>query len=393
MITKKAIIAGNICLDITPNLSAVPEGQFSALLQPGRLIHADGVRLTPGGAVSNTGRALVKLGVPVQLIGKIGDDAFGEVLSSLLEAEGPHLAENLVIDLSMPTSYTIVLNPPGFDRAFIHAPGANNTFYASDLPRAILQDADLLHFGYPSVMRSIYRGDGAELVSILQRARRAGLTTSLDFTLPDHTSPAGIVDWPLILENSLPLVDLFLPSVEELTFLLDRETYDRLQDDQTAAFVDQVEPALLHRLSDIVLGYGVKAVMIKLGHRGVYLRTGGAKQWAKAGRALDNLDVRWHSREMWVPAFSIEEHGTTGAGDAAAAGFIAGVLRGLQPETALQMAAAAGANCVESPEGVGGLDGWDDMSARVTAGWETLPLNVNGEGWRKDISNGIWEKA
>ncbi len=94
-----------------------------------------------------------------------------------------------------------------------------------------------------------------------------------------------------------------------------------------------------------------------------------------------------------MPAFSIEEHGTTGAGDAAAAGFIAGVLRGLQPETALQMAAAAGANCVESPEGVGGLAGWDDMSARVTAGWETLPLNVNGEGWRKDISNGIWEKA
>ncbi len=393
MITKKAIIAGNICMDITPNLSSVPEGQFSALLQPGRLIQADGVRLSPGGAVSNTGRALHKLGVPAQLIGKIGDDAFGEVLRSLLEVDAPQLAEDLVIDLSMPTSYTIVLNPPGFDRAFIHAPGANNTFYASDLPRAILQEADLLHFGYPSVMRSIYRGDGAELVSILQRARRAGLTTSLDFTLPDPTSPAGKVDWPLILENSLPLVDLFLPSVEELTFLLDRDTFNRLQADRDAAFVDQVEPALLDRLSDIVLGYGVKAVMIKLGHRGVCLRTGGAKQWDKGGRALDGLDAGWHNREMWAPAFSVDEQGTTGAGDAAAAGFIAGVLRESQPETALQIAAAAGANCVESPEGVSGLDGWDELSARVNAGWETLPLNVNGEGWRKDNTHGIWEKA
>jgi sugar/nucleoside kinase (ribokinase family) len=158
------------------------------------------------------------------LIGKIGNDLFGRALQDIITAEGPPLADDLVIDLTLPTSFTIIINPPGFDRTFIHHPGANDTLYASDLPRGILQGADLFHFGYPPLMRSIYRGEGAELVSILQRARRAGLTTSLDYTLPDPSSPAGRVDWPAILDNTLPLVDLFVPSIEELLFLLNRET-------------------------------------------------------------------------------------------------------------------------------------------------------------------------
>jgi len=255
-----------------PNLSAVPEGQFRALLQPGRMVHARGVTLSAGGAVSNTGLALHRLGVPVRLIGKIGGDLFGQALQEILGDIAPRLVSDLAVDPSGSTSYTIVLNPPGFDRTFIHSQGVNDTFYASDLPRVTLQEADLFHFGYPSLMRSIYRDGGAELVMILQRARRAGLTTALDFSLPDPTSPAGEVDWIELLANVLPFVDLFLPSAAELIFLLRRETFNRISRNPETSFVDAATPALLHELSDIPLGYGVKAVMVKCGEGGIYLR-------------------------------------------------------------------------------------------------------------------------
>lgn len=393
MSLKSAIIAGTICLDIRPDLSKVPEGQFLTLLQPGKLIRVNGVSLTVGGAVGNAGLALHRLGTPVKLMGKIGTDRFGGLIQDILTEEDEHLAGNLVQDPGGTTSFSIILNPPGFDRTFLHAPGVNDLFYASDLPRATLKTADLLHFGYPSLMRSIYRNGGGELVSILQRIRREGLTTSLDFSLPDLSSPAAQVDWPEVLASSLPLADLFAPSVDELVFMLDRATFDQLSSDPQRPLHEVVSPELLHGLSDEVLSYGVKALLVKLGRRGVYLRTAGASTWERGGRGLAGLGADWHSRELWAPAYQVEVAGTTGAGDAAVAGFLSSVLRGASPETALRMAAAVGAACVEAGNVLVGVDDWERMLARVEAGWETLPLNLTGAGWRKDEKNGLWHQA
>jgi sugar/nucleoside kinase (ribokinase family) len=392
MTEKQAIIAGLICLDVTPDLSAVPDGQFQQLFQPGRLIRTGGVNCTPGGAVANTGLALHRLGVPARLIGKIGSDLFGQVLQDRLREASPHLADDLVIDLTLPTSFAIVINPPGSDRSFLYHPGANDTFYASDLPRGILENADLFHFGYPPLMRSIYRGDGAELVSILQRARRAGLSTSLDFALPDLTSPAGQLDWPSILENALPLVDLFFPSAEELVFLLNRDAYDRMSAKPNQPMIDAIEPEFLETLAETVLSYGVKALLVKLGKRGIYLHTAPAESWQKCGRGLEGLDDSWHSRQIWAPAFSAKVKRCTGAGDAAIAGFLASILRGTNPETALQMANAAGALSVENSDAIGALPGWDDIAAHIQRGWDTLPLAMDAQGWALDQAQGLWIK-
>lgn len=392
MISKQAILAGHICLDITPDFSSVPEGQFQHLFQPGRLVQARGIHLSTGGSVPNTGLSMHRLGVPVRLIGKIGNDLIGQAVQNILREESPHLAEDMVIDLSLPTSATIIINPTGSDRAFLHNPGANKAFYASDLPRRILQGADLFHFGYPPLMRSIYRGEGAELVSILQRARRAGLTTSLDFTLPDLSSPAAEVDWPTILANTLPFVDLFVPSIEELTFLLDRDNFDRMCADTTTPFVEAVEPGLLDTLSKSVLNYGVKALLVKLGHRGVYLRTAPGERWKKGGRGLEGLDESWYDRKIWAPAFYAKVRGTTGAGDAAIAGFLASILKGTDAETALMMAAAAGSTSVETRDVASGLMAWEEIHARIQRGWDTLQLDLATQGWHKDPTNGLWEK-
>lgn len=392
MIDKKAVIAGLLCLDVTPDLSQVPDGQFQRLFQPGHLVSTGGIRTTPGGAVANTGLALHRLGVPVRLIGKIGDDLFGQAIEDRLRMEAPHLADDLTIDLSQPTGFTIVINPPGADRSFLYHPGANNTFYASDLPRPILEEADLFHFGYPSIMRSIYRADGAELVSILQKARHAGLSTSLDVILPDPVSPAGRVDWPTLLANALPLVDLFLPSVEELVFLLDRATYDQLSADPNTDFIDAVEPGLVESLATKVLSYGVKALLVKLGRRGLYLRTASAERWQKCGRGLEGLADGWHDRQLWAPAFSAQVTACTGAGDAAIAGFLASILRGAGPESAMRMATAVGALSVAQADLLGKLSGWDELEERLQHRWDVYPLELGPSGWQWDANQGLWEK-
>ncbi len=348
--------------------------------------------LSAGGAVSNTGLALQQLGVPVQLIGKIGADHFGQVIQEIFGAAAPQLASDLIIDPSGSTGFSIILNPPGFENTFLQSQGVNNTFYASDLPRATLNQADLFHFGYPTLMRSVYRGDGGELVSIMQRARRAGLTTSLEFSLPDLTSPASEVDWLTVLANCLPFVDLFLASIDELLFLLKRDTFDQLSGNPEAPLVDAVTTELLDELSEFVLGNGVKLVMVKLGQGGIYLRTAETPAWEKTGRALQGLSDKWHSRALWAPAFKVEDQGTAGAGDAAIAGLICSLLQNQDPEPALMIASAAGAYSVEKADSISGLLPWEEILSRVKAGWETLPLDLSGCGWRKLGTNDIWQK-
>jgi len=392
MINKKILVAGGICIDITPDLSSVPAEKFLTLLQPGKLISAKGLSVSTGCAVANVGLTLSRLGVPVRMIGKVGDDLFGMAMRDILSGEVPSAYDDLVIDSSSSTSYSIILNPPGFDRTFIHSNGANEGFYASDIPLKALQWADLFQFGYPSLMRSVYRADGAELVSILQKARRAGLSTSVDFSLPDPTTPAGEVDWPLVLANSLPLVDVFVPSVEELTFLLKRETYNRINDDPSASFIDLVTPELCFELSEQVLDYGVKIVLIKIGERGLYLRTAGPELWKRVGRGLDRLNTDWYSRELWAPAFSVEVRTTNGAGDAAIAGFLSSLVQGVDPVTALQMSAAVGAYRVEGKGQAGDLPTWEAIYERVKAGWQTLPLDLTPYHWQLNPTNGIWQR-
>jgi sugar/nucleoside kinase (ribokinase family) len=392
MIEKRVIVAGHICLDITPDLGTVPLEEFQSLIQPGKMIQSGKFLLDGGGAVSHTGLSLHRLGAPTTLIGKIGDDLFGKKLQQILQVEDPSLGEDLVVDPSTPTSVSLILNPPGFDHSALHFHGANDGFYASDLPRALLEKADLFHFGYPPLMRSVYRGDGAELISILRRARRAGLTTSLAFSPPDPSSPAGKVDWVEVLANVLPHTDLFLPSIEDLLFLLKPDHAKVLCQSTPKSFAEHISPSLIRELAQIVLDHGVKAVMIKLGARGIYLRTAKPGAWSKAGRGLSDIPDDWHDREIWAPAFKVDLNNQTTAEDPAIGGFLASILCGAKPETAIIMAAAAVACSLESLQGIRALPKWDALLARVQNGWHVHPLELPVEEWRKDETHAPWHK-
>jgi len=389
-----AVVAGHICLDIIPDFSSVGEVPLSVLLRPGRLVEVGDATLSTGGAVANTGLALNILGLRTQLMGKVGDDALGHVVRDIVSSRDPRLADGMIVDATAGTSYTVIISPPGVDRIFFHSPGANNTFGPGDVRYDIVEHVRLFHFGYPPLMRRTYQREGAGLVEIFRRVQALGVTTSLDMALPDPASDAGRADWPAILRNVLPFVDVFLPSIEEILYMLRPATYRALLASAPEGdLLPAVTPALLSDVSGELLSLGAGIVGLKLGNRGFYLRTADELRLAGLGKASPVDPADWAQRELWSPCLRANLVGTTGAGDATIAGFLTGLLRGLTVRQAVKMAVAVGACNVEAADALSGLRSWDETQARVAQGWEHHELVVSDDGWRYDGEYGLWERA
>jgi sugar/nucleoside kinase (ribokinase family) len=379
------VVAGHICLDIIPDMGALPQSGFQELFQPGHLIEVGAAAMSTGGPVSNTGLALHRLGIPTRLVGKVGADPFGQVLCDLMRTRDPQLASGLIVDPKVSTSYSVIVSPPGEDRVFLHCPGANHTFCAADMDLRLLNQATLFHFGYPPVMRQMYVQSGQGLLELFRRVKQNGIITSLDMCYPDPASEGGQANWPVILNSVLPYVDIFLPSIEELLLTLAKPTFIELS--RRGALLPQVTPALLHELSNHLLSLGVKIVVIKLGERGLYLRT--APHFV-LNESYPADPSAWADQELWAPCFKVQVVGTTGSGDATIAGFLSGMLRGFTPAEAATAAVAVGACNVEAADACSGLLSWEDTLQRVAAGWERLPLELNDPGWEWNHSRQVW---
>lgn len=367
---KKIISAGHICIDITPVFpSGRAYGQLTELLVPGKLIQMEAADVHTGGSVANTGLALKKLGNDVTLLGKVGDDSFGDMIRSILASYG---AGGLIVDKASSTSYSVVIAVPGVDRIFLHNPGANDSFENSDIPEEALEGAALFHFGYPPIMKRMYADGGEELEKIFRRVKAKGIATSLDMAAVDADSDAGRADWRGILARVLPHVDFFLPSFEELCFMLDRERYNRLSargGDMTEGLdlLAEVSP-----LADMLMDLGCKVVVIKCGSAGMYYRTGSKERLSAVGEALGLDAALWADKAGIQPCFVPDVLlSGTGAGDTSIAAFLTAVLRGKKPADAVALACAEGACCVTGYDALSGLKPIEELEVRIAAGWKT----------------------
>ena len=382
----EAVVAGHICLDVFPTLMG-----GSVIFRPGQTVEAGPVVFSTGGAVSNTGLALHKLGISTRLMGKVGSDLFGQEILQIVESHGPGLSEGMVIVPGESSSYSIILSPPNADRMFIHAPGCNATFGAADVRYDVLEGARLFHFGYPPLMERIYANNGAELATIFQRVKAKGITTSLDLSMPDPNSAAGHANWHAILDATLPYVDIFLPSAEEILWMLRRPIFDQIAiKSETLRSLDQLEPEIISELGQTLLNMGAKIVGLKIGDRGLYMHSAGSEDLAQMGRSQVPDLTAWSDRELWAPCFMTQVNGTTGSGDATIAGFLMGLLRGMAPEDTLQAACAVGACSVEALDAVSGIRSWPETEARIASGWLRLPLALDKASWHWDTAQEVW---
>ena len=369
--SKKIISAGHICLDITP---VFPDNRsyndIASILIPGKLINMDKADVSTGGSVANTGLALKKLGCDVTLLGKVGNDHFGKLIKSIVKSYG---AGGLITDDNSSTSYSVVLAVPGIDRVFLHNPGANDTFSCDDISDEALSDAVLFHFGYPTLMKNMYENEGRDLVRLFERVKNKGIATSMDMAAIDAGSDAARADWKKILSDTLPYVDFFLPSFEELCFMLDREKYEEMisSGSDITDIIDMNKDVM--PLARKCIDMGCRTVVIKCGTLGLFYMTGNREAVSDIGQRLDIDRDDWADRSGIQPCFKARiVRSATGAGDTSIAAFLAALMRGKSIGECVRLAAGEGACCVTGYDALSGLKTIDELEQAISEGWEIM---------------------
>jgi sugar/nucleoside kinase (ribokinase family) len=308
-----ARVCGHSCLDIVLPLPAQPD------LTPGALNDVGRLEIRPGGCVANTGLTLAALGTPVELVTDIGDDWLGAHLRAALTTSGTTVRVNTRDDVA--TSHSLILQPSTGDRTVFHHLGANASFDGTDLPDG---DTDYLHIGYPPLLPALTAHAGHRFKQMLTVAKARDVTTSVDMAFVDPTSPAGRVDWNQLLRTTMPLIDVFTPSCDDLA----------------SATGESIDPTIhgLTTQADRMIGLGAAIVMITAGSHGL-LVAGGARDRLAATPVLAPIAEQWAGvREFVAVTPGTRALDTTGAGDAAAAGLIDALLRGCDPAAAARAA-------------------------------------------------------
>ncbi|HIC90308.1 MAG TPA: sugar kinase [Anaerolineae bacterium] len=304
-------MADILCLGImVADVVARPVTRFP---ERGRLELVDEMSLHTGGCAVNSGITLARLGFSVGVIGKVGSDGFGDFIVAELEREGVDTI-GVRRDQVVHTSATMVMVDPDGERRFIHYLGANATLREGDVDFDLIARAKILHVAGSLVLPGI---DGEPTARILRRAKELGVTTALD-TVWDATGR-----WMALVGPSLPHVDYFLPSLAEAQQLTGKQ-----------------EPV---DVAEALLAHGVRVVGLKMGEAGCYVRTA--------------------DTELRLPAYRVQAVDATGAGDAWAAGFLAGVLQGWDLARTARFANAVGALCVTAMGATGGVRSLEETLA------------------------------
>jgi sugar/nucleoside kinase (ribokinase family) len=291
--------------------------------EPGRLALVDEMSLHTGGCACNSATALARLGVPVELIGKVGGDPLGNFLLEELSRRGISV-KGVCIDPDTGTSATMVMVGEDGERRFIHYIGANARLTLNDIDMDIIHKASFLHIAGALVLPGL---DGAPTAKLLESARSHGTVTIMDTVWDDSGH------WMKTLSPCLPYLDYFIPSLPEAQALTGLE-----------------EP---FEVAQVLLNRGPKVVGIKLGDRGCVI--------AKSGEDPEQL-----------LAYQVDVVDATGAGDAFAAGFLAGLWMGWSLKESARLANAVGALCVTGIGAAGRVSSLSETKRFM----ETTPLRT-----------------
>ncbi|MBN2150074.1 MAG: sugar kinase [Candidatus Lokiarchaeota archaeon] len=202
------ITMGDCCVDlILSGGSVVPEfGQKEKVV--------DNYSLEMGGSCTIFACQAAKLGLRTAVIGKVGDDPFGDLILRRLSDAGVDVS-HVARDESVRTGITVVMNT-GSDRAMLTYTGTIDAIGREDVPDGLLGSTRHLHVGSYYLMDRIrphYRG-------IIEAVKAGGGTVSLD----TNWDPAE--RWDGGLKALLPLVDVLMPNENEVMAIAGAETVD-----------------------------------------------------------------------------------------------------------------------------------------------------------------------
>ena len=287
---KKIVVLGSYVADVAFRAERLPAW--------GETLMGSGFALGPGGKGSNQAVAAARAGAAVQMISRLGDDAFGRLARETWAADG--IDASLVGSCDVPTgAAAILIDAVRGENAIIVVPGACFTLTATDVDAAgeAIRSAGVLLTQLELPLETVERG--------LRLARSAGALTIL------NPAPAQALS-----DEMLRLVDFLIPN----------ETEAALLTGQSVESVTQAESA-----ARALRRRGARCVIVTLGARGALVCAEGAEV-------------------LLVGAFNagaVVE--TTGAGDAFCGGFAAALSEGRSALEAVRFGCATAGISVTRP--------------------------------------------
>lgn len=194
------LVVGELNIDlILNNIEGYPE--------KGKEVIANSMTLTLGSSSAIMASNLQTLGTRVSFLGKIGADHFGALVMSALQRK--EIDTRFINQCpQLQTGATMALNFIE-ERAMVTYPGSMTELSVDDIPEEAILSARHLHVSSVFLQPKLKPG----LIHLFQKAKAAGLTTSID----PQWDPAG--QWDLDLDPLLRYVDIFLPNAAEIKAL------------------------------------------------------------------------------------------------------------------------------------------------------------------------------
>lgn len=312
--------AGNILVDVVKNITGYPT--------PGMLTNITAVSQAVGGCVPNTAIDVAKMDktVPIRAIGRVGNDAYGQYVTGIMEQYHIDTA-GVIVTPDVPTSFSDIMSDVSFgERTIFHARGANALFSPDDVDVDAL-DCRIFHIGYILLLDSMDEADetyGTRLASLLKRVQEKGIKTSID----------------VVSDSSGRFREKVAPALKYADYAIMNEIegcgvsgLDPRKEDGSID-VDNIKKTM-----QMMLDMGVKDRVILHSKEAGFMLT-------KDGqfRMADAVDID--------PA---KIAGKVGAGDAFCAGCLYGLYTGIPDDKLLDYASAAAVCNLTAPDAISGM--------------------------------------
>jgi ribokinase len=277
---RPIVVVGSINIDLVARAPRIPA--------PGETLLGNDFATHPGGKGANQAVAVARLGYPVRMIGRVGDDAFGEQLRQHLMDSGVDVAAVRTSQGSSGVA-VIVVAATG-ENSIVVIPGANALLTPHDLDQSI----DILRSA--SAVLAQLETPLETILHLAELCRRERVPLILD--------PAPAQALP---KELLSKVAWFTPNETEAAFYTSTS--------------DGADPAAT---ASELMKLGLTNLVLKLGSRGACL-------------ALPN------GQRHLIPSFPVKAIDTTAAGDCFNGAFATGLALGMSPAESARFAAAAAA--------------------------------------------------
>lgn len=282
---------GKICVVGSLNMDLVATGERIPVV--GETVLGETFKQVPGGKGANQAAAMGRLQGDVAMIGKVGEDAFGQALiQALAEAQ---VETKDVTKAPTSTGIALITVQADGDNAIVVVPGANAELKPADIDaaKAAIEESEIVITQLETPMDTV--------TYALELAKKLGKVTILN--------PAPAVR---LKDELIRNVDYLTPNETELAILSGMPTESQ----------DELEAA-----AKVMMDKGVKVLIVTLGSKGCLV--------------IDEKGTRQ------FPAFKVKAVDTTAAGDSFNGGVAVALAEGKSLEEAIEFATKVGALTVQ----------------------------------------------